>query len=402
VALLPTLVEAALGLAIVFLVVSLLIAGLQELVATLLGWRSRHLQRSLGQMMRNQAAEARGIDGAEEGAAVHALVARLYGHDLLQSLSHRSEIPLAQVRRRLGRGLAGLLARLPGCPAVADHPPAGALPANLAHIEPDTFAAVLVQELLPDLARRPASGRADLVEVRRDLAAAAGIPRAFRATLLSLADQAQVRPRLDPLEAFQREIAALFERSMQRASGVYKRHVQGFCFLAGLLAAIALNLNSLQLAQALHRSNSLREPLANSAAEIVRARSVAAAAPAGLPASASGLSPDQETLVRLLSEDLPIEPLVLLSPTPTFAASLSAPDSLPPCRGGRSGGSGACPARRGLRLDGARLLQAIPGWLVSALAISMGAPFWFEVLARLVNVRAISRGGQPRGGLGPL
>lgn len=393
-ALLPTLVEAALGLAIVFLVVSLLISGLQELVATLLGWRSRHLQRSLGQMMRNQAAEARGIDGAEESAAVQALVARLYGHDLLQSLSHRSEIPLAQARRRLARVLAGLRgappARIP------------ALPANLAHIEPDTFAAVLVQELLPDLARRPSTGRADLAEVRRDLAAAAGIPRAFRATLLSLTDQAQARPRLDPLEAFQRELAVLFERSMQRASGVYRRHVQGFCFLAGLLAAIALNLNSLQLAQALHRSNSLREPLANSAAEIVRARSTAAVAPAGLAASASGLSPDQEALVRLLSEDLPIDPLVLLTPTPTFAASLSAPDSLPPCPGGRSASNGSCPARRGLRLDGVRLLQAIPGWLVSALAISMGAPFWFEVLTRLVNVRAIGRGGQPRGGLGPL
>lgn len=401
-ALLPTLVEAALGLAIVFLVVSLLISGLQELVATLLGWRSRHLQRSLGQMMRNQAAEARGIDGAEESAAVQALVARLYGHDLLQSLSHRSEIPLAQARRRLARVLAGLRGTPPARKPAAEPLRVPALPANLAHIEPDTFAAVLVQELLPDLARRPSTGRADLAEVRRDLAAAAGIPRAFRATLLSLTDQAQARPRLDPLEAFQRELAVLFERSMQRASGVYRRHVQGFCFLAGLLAAIALNLNSLQLAQALHRSNSLREPLANSAAEIVRARSTAAVAPAGLAASASGLSPDQEALVRLLSEDLPIDPLVLLTPTPTFAASLSAPDSLPPCPGGRSASNGACPARRGLRLDGVRLLQAIPGWLVSALAISMGAPFWFEVLTRLVNVRAIGRGGQPRGGLGPL
>jgi len=38
----------------------------------------------------------------------------------------------------------------------------------------------------------------------------------------------------------------------------------------------------------------------------------------------------------------------------------------------------------------------MPGWLVSALAISMGAPFWFEVLSRLVNVRAIGRSSQSR------
>ena len=152
----------------------------------------------------------------------------------------------------------------------------------------------------------------------------------------------------------------------------------------------------------MHRRNSLREPLANSAAEIVRARIVAAALPAGLPTSASGLSPDQETLVHLLIEDLPIEHLVLLTPTPapTFAASLGAPDSLQLRRGCRSGRSGACPARCGLRLNGARLLQAIPGWLVSALVISMGAPIWFEVLARLVHVRAIGRGPSPAAGWG--
>jgi hypothetical protein len=42
-------------------------------------------------------------------------------------------------------------------------------------------------------------------------------------------------------------LLVLFERSKERASAVYKRHVQGFCFVAGLLAAIALNLNSLRL-----------------------------------------------------------------------------------------------------------------------------------------------------------
>ena len=376
--LLPTLVEAALGLAIVFLLVSLLVSGLQEGLASLLGWRSRHLQRSLGQMMRNHASEAQGLDGANDAAAAQALVARFYASDLLQSLNHRSDSRLAGLRRRFCRG-----------------PSRGLATANLAHIEPETFAAVLVQELLPELARRPGQGRADLVEIRAAIAAAEGLPRAFRSNLLSLADQAQARSRLDPLHAFQRELETLFNRSMDRASGVYKRHVQRFCFLAGFLAAILLDLNTLQLAQALYRSSSLREPLANSAVEIVKARSagaLASPAPAG-----TGLSADQETLLRLLGEDLPIEPLVLLSPRPSFAASISAPDSLPPCRPGRHAAAAErCPSRRGLRVDGGKLLQAMPGWLVSALAISMGAPFWFEVLSRLVNVRAIGRSSQSR------
>ena len=143
---LPTLVEAALGLAIVFLVqsLSLLISGFQELVATLLGWRSRHLQCSLGQMMRNQPAEARESIGSRRAPRSRPWWARLYGNELLQSLSHRSETPLAHARRRLGWVLAGLRGALHARQPAVDHLRAGALPANLAHIEPDTFAAVLV------------------------------------------------------------------------------------------------------------------------------------------------------------------------------------------------------------------------------------------------------------------
>jgi hypothetical protein len=32
-------------------------------------------------------------------------------------------------------------------------------------------------------------------------------------------------------------------------------------------------------------------------------------------------------------------------------------------------------------------LKRILGWIVSGLAISMGAPFWFELLGKMMNVR---------------
>jgi hypothetical protein len=34
-----------------------------------------------------------------------------------------------------------------------------------------------------------------------------------------------------------------------------------------------------------------------------------------------------------------------------------------------------------------KLLTMIFGWFVSGIAISMGAPFWFQVLGKVVNVR---------------
>ncbi len=31
--------------------------------------------------------------------------------------------------------------------------------------------------------------------------------------------------------------------------------------------------------------------------------------------------------------------------------------------------------------------KKIPGWLITALAISLGSPFWFDLLNRLINLR---------------
>lgn len=33
------------------------------------------------------------------------------------------------------------------------------------------------------------------------------------------------------------------------------------------------------------------------------------------------------------------------------------------------------------------LLKLLIGWIVSGLAISMGAPFWFDLLGKIMNVR---------------
>jgi hypothetical protein len=38
------------------------------------------------------------------------------------------------------------------------------------------------------------------------------------------------------------------------------------------------------------------------------------------------------------------------------------------------------------------ILISLPGWLVTAMAASLGAPFWFDILNKLVNLRV---GGKP-------
>jgi len=38
-----------------------------------------------------------------------------------------------------------------------------------------------------------------------------------------------------------------------------------------------------------------------------------------------------------------------------------------------------------------KLALSLPGWLITAFAIYMGAPFWFEILGKLIQVRSIGK-----------
>jgi hypothetical protein len=49
-----------------------------------------------------------------------------------------------------------------------------------------------------------------------------------------------------------------------------------------------------------------------------------------------------------------------------------------------------CPLQPGIPNFG-KVFSAVVGWIITALAIYMGAPFWFEILGKLVNVRSTGK-----------
>lgn len=129
------------------------------------------------------------------------------------------------------------------------------------------------------------------------------------------------------LERFQRSVASWFDNAMQRVSGNYKRRQLLISFLLALLLAILFNIDSIALFQALWQQPQL-------AAHI-------GAAPGAL---------DAATLRQMLA--LPI-----------------GWSSFPPV------------------LDSAFALQAA-GWCVTAATTLFGAPFWFDLLQRAVQLRS--------------
>jgi hypothetical protein len=145
---------------------------------------------------------------------------------------------------------------------------------------------------------------------------------------------------------FRAAIERWFDRNMERVSGWYKRRVQVLVFVLGLVLAVALNASALTTADRLWKESGLRKGLVAQAGNQSE--------------SVSGT----EALDRLEQLQLPIG---------------WEEDNRPHGLG--------------------EWTEAILGWILTALALTLGAPFWFDVLGRVSNVR--SAGAKPETVLTP-
>ena len=152
------------------------------------------------------------------------------------------------------------------------------------------------------------------------------------------------------LKKVQANLEAWYNAAMDRVSGWYKRSTQWILFWIGLFVAIGLNINTITIADYLYRNDAARAALV---------------AQAGTAATDIGyLERTYEDVQKELDAmDLPI---------------------------GWSHGWGT--PRPGTDLDssGAWNIYFVPvlGWLLTALAATVGAPFWFDVLNKFMVIRS--------------
>jgi molecular chaperone GrpE (heat shock protein) len=155
------------------------------------------------------------------------------------------------------------------------------------------------------------------------------------------------------IHQFQVEIESWFDTSMERASGVYKRNAKGVALCIGFLIAVAANADTFYMIGRLSKDTVLRNAIAESAAQV-----------ADTPQE---LAVIKDTIDQELSEiTLPIG---------------WSPQKLQELREARQTGILAN-------------LKRLMGWLISGVAISMGANFWFNLLGKVINVR--NAGSPPR------
>ena len=175
------------------------------------------------------------------------------------------------------------------------------------------------------------------------------------------------------LDSFRAAVDGWYDQAMDRLNGQYKRHTQAWLIAIGFFLAAALNVDTFTIVDALMKSPQVRAELQ------LKAESL----------SKQGLPPDGDISVSRILSDLAPLPIGWHF-CPAGAEQPGADAGRPPASVTPPTGSPRC-----VSLD--RLLRAelrwtdalnVAGWLLTAIAISFGAPFWFQLLNQLVNLRA--------------
>jgi hypothetical protein len=168
-----------------------------------------------------------------------------------------------------------------------------------------------------------------------------GLPDNLKRDLAALA----LRVQTTNVSQFKEEVAKWFDHSMERTSGVYKRDIKKWTILIGFLIALLANADTIHIVSRLSKEASVTNAISQQVAERVRS--------CPDPACIT----EQVDTQEFTELSLPIGwyPLHKIDTNPLIVVK--------------------------------NVIFKVIGWLITAIAISMGASFWFDVLNKIINVR---------------
>ena len=338
--------DVAIGMAFVYLLLSLIASVVQELLAAFMQLRAANLERGL-----------RSLFSGDSLSSEMDLVNCIYDHGLVRGLysdPKRDSGRLPSIFRRMMDWVRVLMRRVIGINA--DKPlTIGVDPLLLpSYIPSRTFALALI-DVLNANKKEGAEAMASIKE-----ALATHNNKAAQA-LLALAIDAK-----GDVVAFQRNLEQWYNDAMDRVSGWYKRYTQRALIGIGLLLAIALNVSSVRVARTLWLDRDARQAMVNAAGDYAKsnptvANSAATADPGKLKAQ---LQSDVDTFSEVTTSSL-----LPLGWKQSWHSYQSYFETTP-------------------KDAFFSALTVLAGWIVTALAISFGAPFWFDTLNRFMVVRS--------------
>ena len=388
-----TVIDIAIGLVFVYLLLSLICSAVNEIIERFAKYRASDLERGVKELLQQDQAWV-------EKIYTHPLVNGLFegayksGGKNLPSYIPATNFALALMDIVLpDKGASGAMH---GAPTKASN-----VVVNVAAVNPPPADEDPLQPLRDAILKIPSN------DVRKALM-----------TLVGAAGK-------DPAKA-RENIENWFNSGMDRVSGWYKRRSQSIILISGLVLAALMNADTIAIVRALSTDRSLRDSLVVAAQEYARSASVASPSPAASPVATAKATPSPTAAPKQPGQTpagrttpSPTPPAVAVStspqitpPAPGATASPAESAKKGPCDGGANN-SPECRIEanlneikklglpigwtqsaadendpRSLYIHAQRWPVRIVGWLLTAFAVSLGAPFWFDILNKFVVVRS--------------
>ncbi|MBN2226974.1 MAG: hypothetical protein JW763_06385 [candidate division Zixibacteria bacterium] len=344
-------VDVIIGLVFVYLLASLICSALNECLARLIALRARVLMSGI----RNLLADS----SIGETIVAHPLVKGLANRKGLEGKWLKVVFPSYLPSKNFALAMldtmleAGKTAKEKDTPKI--HPAEGDADKSKQHDDKDTFQKYAEDtfdtlEHWFELIEKQGQD-ADAVS---DEDKKAQVMKSLR-TMLTVA-RTEAKNWDDALAKFRMSIENWYDDAMARVSGWYKRKTQLIVFYLGVVVVCAFNLDSMMIADTLYHDSSAREAIVSMAAQTA----------------------EDETLLQSDSTYARVEYFV------------TALDKLPlPI--GWIGSSPEIDDPREFPEFGWPWVYKLLGLLFTVLAVSLGAPFWFDVLNKLMQLRSSGR-----------
>jgi hypothetical protein len=208
------------------------------------------------------------------------------------------------------------------------------------------FALALMDVIVPS---DPTKGSKTIGDLRK---CASTLPEGLRTTVSSLLDDAE-----DNLKKARENFERWFDEGMERVSGWYKRRSQKIIFACALVVTLVLNADTIFITKTLFQDPTMRAGLVAAAQEIAKQ-------------PASSTSEEAQKRIKLISEEMKR----LQFPIGWTKKSLDMFNSF------------------------WQILSKAVGLFLTGLAVSLGAPFWFEMLNKFINLRSAGTKPEKAGG----
>ncbi|HXO22575.1 MAG TPA: hypothetical protein VOA87_21850 [Thermoanaerobaculia bacterium] len=372
-----TVLDVAIGLIFVFLLVSLMVTAVTELIASVLKWRADTLWQGIQNLLDSP--------GAQEWAS------KLYAHPLIQGLSPLQKkaspgggegkagpsyipsrtfaVSLVEIlKAEAKKGLGAAVVKVADPAAKEARAAIDAIPVSGA-----TGTAVKndLRQLL-DQAQKSGYTAADFQRNAGELIDSLPDERLLDLAVAGLADtrlgrslQALISESERDIESLKQNIEVWFNNSMDRVSGWYKRKTQWVHAVLALVLVVGVNVDSILIVESLSQNSTLRDSLVAQAQTYAKQTTV----------------PQNQTFQQLREQMQQLDlPIGWRLPRQTATTATNAPQP-------------ADPDHRLLELDdlGSTILFHLWGWLLTAIAASLGAPFWFDMLNKVITIRSAGK-----------